>query len=783
MNLKRKFTILLIVLMTPLLMGASYNYSFFGEVLHSSPGYNYITHFDQQTLGNNYTDPSDFKVYNDHIYLLARNADRTKDVLLLLNNNYEIVDELFEFEITEDYKTYIQGQVDEAFEQIEELYKSIFENNIIYPGNSAGYEMINQLIPTMKYEFLSENQLKYYQFRLPEHVSANLEYNDMILERTKVTLTIDTPDGFEFKELLINGAKVEVVDNKFTFELLKNTTVDVTFIDKEAVDPENPEKPVEQKFLSSREFTPYEQADHYIDENGVVVNDTTENIETELELTMELWGQTRVLSFTVEIGTEQDGFKGTKKFFSFDIDENISIKAINQLIGSEFNENKYENLKELVNENKLPSLDEKPVLEFEYEGHIITFKEATKEDSEEVYEKITVTRINDDLETSDINGTLFQTKYTTNKAQGLEVVDSGIYIADSDNNRIVKLNHNFEVIDAFFGVDDDTFLTHEYRPLKITVDTSERMYVVASGVFEGIIELDSNGDFNRYTGVNPIKLSPFEIFRRMLMTEAQKAKLERFLPTDYSNISLNDKSFIFATAKPREENAEDMIQLINPKGIDVLKRNGYHNPMGDIMFVEGLNNYVIEGPSNLSDIAIGKDGIYSVLDSKRSRIFTYDSEGNLLYVNGDKGEQSDKFSSGIALNYFQDNLVVLDASGTMIVYRPTEFGETVNKAVGLHNDGKFLEAASEWEKVLQLNTNYEIAYNGIGKFNLRDGNYKEAMKNFKLGHDQHYYSKAFKAHRNVVVKENFTWVVITVAVIIAGSYGLKYYLKRKKGES
>lgn len=783
MNLKRKFTILLIVLMTPLLMGASYNYSYFGEVLHSSPGYNYIAHFDQQTLGKKYTDPSDFKVYNDHIYLLARNADRTKDVLLQLNSDYEVVRELYEFEITDDYKQYIQTQVDEAFEQIEELYSNIFENNVIYPDNSVGYDMINQLIPTMKYEFISENQLKYYQFRLPEHVSANLDYNDMILERTKVTLTIDTPDGFEFKELLINGAKVEVVDNKFTFELLKNTTVDVTFIDKEAVDPENPDKPVEQKFQSSREFTPYNQKDHYIDSNGVVSNPTDENIITELELTMNLWGQTRVANFSVEIGTEEYGFKGTRKYFSFDIEENISIKTVNDIIKSDFDELEYDNLKELVDENKIPINDEDPVYEFEYKDHIISYKPSTNEDSDVTYEKITITRINEDLESSDINGTLFQTKYTTNKAQGLEVVDSGIYIADTDNSRVVKLNHDFEVIDGFFGVDDDTFINTAYKPLKITVDSSERMYIIANGVYEGIIELDSNGDFNRFTGVNPVKLSPLEIIKRFLMTEKQKANLQSYLPTSYTSIALNEKSFIYATAKPRETNAEDMIQLINPKGIDVLKRNGYYRPMGDIMYVEGRNNYVIEGPSDLTDIAIGESGIYSVLDTKRSRIFTYDSEGNLLYVNGDKGDQSDKFSRGIALNYFGDNLVVLDTSGTLIVYRPTEFGETVNRAVKLHNDGEFMKAAQEWETVLKLNTNYEIAYNGIGKFNLREGNYKEAMKNFKLGHDQYYYSKAFKAHRNIVVKENFTWVISVVAIVVAGSFSLKYYLKRKKGES
>ena len=104
------------------------------------------------------------------------------------------------------------------------------------------------------------------------------------------------------------------------------------------------------------------------------------------------------------------------------------------------------------------------------------------------------------------------------------------------------------------------------------------------------------------------------------MTEAQLAQLQLFLPTEYTNVSIDEKSFIYATSKPSANNAENQIQLINPKGIDVIKRNGYHPPMGDIQYMEGMNNYVITGPSTLVDIATTKDGIYTVLDQKRSRL-------------------------------------------------------------------------------------------------------------------------------------------------------------------
>lgn len=376
------------------------------------------------------------------------------------------------------------------------------------------------------------------------------------------------------------------------------------------------------------------------------------------------------------------------------------------------------------------------------------------------------------------------TSTTIKGASGIEVTSNAIYIADTGNNRILKLNHQFEVMDEFKEVDDRTFEEIAFEPRKITVDVTERMYVVARNVYEGIIELGSNGEFNRFTGVNPVSLTPFEIFRRSLMTEAQLAKLKLFLPTEYTNVSINERGFIYATSRPTENNAKNTIQLINPKGVDVIKRNGYHPPMGDIQYVEGNNNYVITGPSLLTDIAYTDHGIYTVLDQKRSRLFTYDQEGNLLYINGDEGQQSDKFSEGVAIGYLNDDLLVLDRkSRTVIVYRLTDFGRAVNQAIAFHDQGKFDDAARIWEEVLVLNTNYEIAYNGIGKYLLREGNFKDSMEYFKLGHDTYYYSKAFKEYRNEIIRDNFGLIVGGIVLLSGGLIFLKVRKTIKKGGS
>jgi hypothetical protein len=372
--------------------------------------------------------------------------------------------------------------------------------------------------------------------------------------------------------------------------------------------------------------------------------------------------------------------------------------------------------------------------------------------------------------------------FTLNSPMGLDVTDSGIFICDTGNNRIVKLNHNFKVVQSFSDIEDPTFDTISFEPKKITVDPTDRMYVVAKNVYEGILEINSDGSFNRFTGVNPIVLTPFEIFSRSLMTEEQLNQLQLYLPTEYTNVSIDERNFIYATSKPSENNDENPIQLINPKGVDVIRRNGYFPPMGDIQYINGMNNYVVTGPSTLVDIAYTDYGIYTVLDQKRSRLFTYDNEGNLLYINGDEGNQSDKFTEGVAVNYFNGDVLVLDrGTKTIVVYGFTEFGNYVNQAIMYHYEGRFEDAAVVWEKVIQLNSNYEIAYNGIGKLLLRQEKYKDAMDAFKLGHDQYYYSKAYKAYRNEILKSNFG-IIVGGFLLGSGIYAvLKIRSVYKKG--
>ena len=153
-------------------------------------------------------------------------------------------------------------------------------------------------------------------------------------------------------------------------------------------------------------------------------------------------------------------------------------------------------------------------------------------------------------------------------------------------------------------------------------------------------------------------------------------------------------------------------------------------------------------------------GIYSILDSSRGRIFTYDHEGNLLYIFGGLGSQEGTFTTPVAIDTSGDRLLVLDSNRRLIdLFSATKYGELINQAVGLRYDGDETRAVECWREVLKLDSNFELAYVGISKSYLAAGRNREAMSCFKIGHDKQYYSIAYKRYRNEILKENMDFIL------------------------
>ncbi|MGI2297806.1 YIP1 family protein [Paenibacillus sp. GXUN7292] len=363
--------------------------------------------------------------------------------------------------------------------------------------------------------------------------------------------------------------------------------------------------------------------------------------------------------------------------------------------------------------------------------------------------------------------------------QGLFVAQNGhLYVADTGNKRIVELTAAGEFVRAIGQPEADILPANfVYQPIKLTVDSAGRPYVIAKGVFDGIMQFDAGGTFTGFMGVNKVQFSLADLFWKRMMTKEQRSKMVLFVPIEFNHVAIDEDGFIFATSA---EQSEEPVKRLNPSGIDVLKRSGYWPPMGDKIYsFTGTRS----DPSSIHYVTPDKNGIYSILDQTRGRIFTYDRDGNLMYTFARFGEQQGTFKSPSAVAMLGDRMAVLDKGMNHIsLFKPTLYGQAVRSAVIHTDEGDSDLAVEAWHQALELNNNLELAYIGIGKAELRRGNYIEAMQYFKQGMHQEYYSRAFAHYRKEYMWDNFGTILASLAAIVILLIAVRKIVRKRAGE-
>ena len=312
-----------------------------------------------------------------------------------------------------------------------------------------------------------------------------------------------------------------------------------------------------------------------------------------------------------------------------------------------------------------------------------------------------------------------------------------------------------------------------FTPLKVSVDYAGRVYCVAQNMFEGIMVFETNGEFTGFFGTIEVSISAWDKFWRKLATKEERSQQQLFIPTEFTGIDIDEEGFVYAS---NVDNAGvQAVRRLNPKGEDVIRMGPQQNLGGDLQ-INGTTQYA--GPSKITDVVYREKGMYSILDSKRGRIFTYDHEGNLLYIFGGIGTQEGTLTTPVAIEYAGDRILALDAKqASIIIYGETEYGRLINEAVGLRFNGDESQAVVLWEKVLRMDENNELANIGIGKAYLSAGDNEKAMEYLKRGMSQDYYSVAFKRYRNEVLKENIQWILTGAVGLIVALWAFIKFVK------
>ncbi len=380
----------------------------------------------------------------------------------------------------------------------------------------------------------------------------------------------------------------------------------------------------------------------------------------------------------------------------------------------------------------------------------------------------------------------FGVQDSLNSPSGLYVNEDEIFVADTGNSRIVVFDKLGNFVDIVPEPASEVLPEgHIYTPIAVSVDQAGRVYVVSSTTNYGIISMNRDGTFNGFVGAQKVTANAFDYFLRAFKTAEQIAASEQAVSTEFNNICIDEDGFIYVTTNSIDEGALTSairdksksgdyapVKKLNPSGTDVMNRNGFWPPSGEIDYKEvASNEFSISGPSSIVDVALGPNNTWSIIDTKRSRVFTYDAIGNLLYAFGDKGNQLGNVQNLIAIDYQGTDMLLLDGSNDSVtVYSRTGYGDLLAAAIQNTEDKKFDKAVDYYVSILQRNNNYDAAYVGIADSLYRDGEYIQAMKYYKYAFNTEDYSEAYQAYRKEWMEE-YIWVIplvlfVTIFVVV-----------------
>lgn len=362
-----------------------------------------------------------------------------------------------------------------------------------------------------------------------------------------------------------------------------------------------------------------------------------------------------------------------------------------------------------------------------------------------------------------------------------EGVDT-IYVADNANDRVVQF-----AIDEI-GSDDhklavgkvqmvytrpasnmyDASIT--FNPDKVLVDAAKNVYICIKSITKGAVVYSKEGDFNGYFGANRVEATGEVImnaFWKLIFNREQAKRMRRSVPVEISNFDIDNDNFIYTVTESKTVTT-DVLKKLNSAGTNIFTNLGY----SDYTFGDYLTKYYRNKTytSQITDVDVDENGVINLLDVATGRVFQYDDECQLLFIFGGLGQQKGTFTTPNAVESLGDKIYVLDGrKASVTVFKQTEFGAIVHNAIALFNKGKYEEAREPWEEAIRRDSNYWLAYIGLGNAYLNEGDYETAMKYFyynsKTG-----YNDAFKSWRMNFIRDNFTLFAVIIVVLIIAIY-------------
>ena len=357
-----------------------------------------------------------------------------------------------------------------------------------------------------------------------------------------------------------------------------------------------------------------------------------------------------------------------------------------------------------------------------------------------------------------------------------------IYVCDTEAYRIVTFDHEGNFLDIIPQPESELFdSSSTYKPIALAVDNYNRLYVVSSTTYQGIIVMTEEGEFTGFVGAQKVTISAWDRIWRRFQTDEQRAQSESYVPTAFNNITLTG-DFIYATIKLEDKYESNVlssitsktgdyspVKMLNASGDEIMRRNGFFGPAGEVDHARLSPSDKIYGSSTVVDVAVGPEKTWSIIDQKRSKVFTYDFDGNLLFAFGDMGRQLGNITSQslAGIVYQGDSMLLLDkTTASFTVYNRTDYGDLLIGALANQNQRKNDQAIEDWEEIRKRNSNFDAAYIGIGTALANEKKYAESLDYFMEAYDTENYSTSFKELRQEWISKYILLVPVAVIAIV-----------------
>lgn len=318
---------------------------------------------------------------------------------------------------------------------------------------------------------------------------------------------------------------------------------------------------------------------------------------------------------------------------------------------------------------------------------------------------------------------------------GIFVDEEGImYIADSGKSSIVLLDPEGNLISEFGRPDEPIFGTRtEFLPKKIAVDARKNLYIISEGSTNGVIQMNTLGDFVGFFGANTAEMSLKMVLQRTFLTDEQLAQFVRNQAASPSNITIDQQSMVYTITAGTSR--REAIRKFTVAG-----KNVFPDTLGSTTFRD------IDVSDNGLVVAVSGDGT----------IYEYELNGTPLFVFGaqDTGNQRmGTLTNPSAIERYGEFLYVLDHDkDAIVVYQTTAFARMVHDGIQLYMEGYYEEARPYFAKVLDFNGSFIMSYQALADAANKERDYASALANYRLAEDRDGYSQAYWELRNGVLQ-------------------------------